>query len=81
MARMIPSTDGKYIIIEKDIDGVPALILMPKDYCETDRKYFKMGGFELFNLVETYADYINVHKSAWNYIKNDNNEPYEWELK
>jgi len=76
MARMIPSTDGKYIAIEKDIDGVPAIVLVPKDYCATDRKYFKMGGFELFNLVETYADYINVHKEGWDYVAD---EKYEWE--
>ena len=76
MARMIPSTDGKYIIIEKDIDGVPALVLMPKDYCETDRMYFKFGGFELFNLVETYGEYAETHKKLWDRIAD---EKYEWE--
>lgn len=78
MGRTICSTDKKYLIVEKEIDGIPCLILMPKDYAATDKSFYKMGSFELFNLVETYEDYIEHHRK---YIKANQGDLYDWEVK
>ena len=78
MGRTITSVDKKYMIVEKDINGVPSLILMPTDYVVTDKPFYKMGGFELFNLVETYGEAVENHKKYWKVAQD---EPYDWEVK
>ena len=78
MGRTITSVDKKYLIVEKDIDGIPCLVLKQKDYAVTDKPFYKMGGFELFNLVETYGEAVENHKKYW---KVTQDERYDWEVK
>ena len=63
MARhLVESMNGMAIATQTVKDGMPVVVLMPRDYCATDHEDYELKELDIFRLVEHYAEIVETKR-------------------
>ena len=54
----VESMNGMAIATQTTRNGMPCLIIMPRDYCVTDHEDYELKELDIFRLVEQYAEIV-----------------------